>query len=48
MQNLTDCGVIELNQAEMQDIDGGWVVIAIRVAAVVVAAGIALWPTSAN
>ena len=45
MQNLTDCGVIELNQAEMQAIDGGWVVVAIRVAIVV---GALLWSTAAE
>jgi lactobin A/cerein 7B family class IIb bacteriocin len=45
MQNLTSCGVVELNETEMQDIEGGWIVIAIRVA--IVAAAL-LYPTPAN
>jgi lactobin A/cerein 7B family class IIb bacteriocin len=45
MQNLNDLGVVELNETEMQDVEGGWVVIAIRVA--IVAAAL-LWPTPAN
>jgi lactobin A/cerein 7B family class IIb bacteriocin len=45
MQNLTECGVVELNETEMKNVDGGWVVIAVRVA--IVAAAL-LWPTEAN
>ena len=45
MQNLTECGVVELNEMEMQDIDGGWVAIAIRVA---IAAAALLYSTPAN
>lgn len=35
MQNLSNCGVVELNETEMQDLDGGWIVLAVRVAIVV-------------
>ena len=45
MQNLNDLGVVELNETEMQDLEGGWIAIAIRV--VIVAAAL-LDPTPAN
>ena len=35
MQNLSKYGVAELNETEMQDLDGGWIVLAVRVAIVV-------------
>lgn len=45
MQNLSEYGVIELNETEMQDLDGGWIVIVIRVALVAAAL---LYSTPAN